>query len=252
MVSFMSLIAASTVAVAAFASPSAVGLDVNLLPEGMYYKPSGRYVSGVVGATTPFRRSPCPGLNTLANHGYLPRNGQNFTKAVLGPAIMSVYNLGEDATATLLALVPDTFTLDYLSTHNVIEHDASLIHNDEYFGGDPANVNITLAEQLLERGQTSGKLGVTELGAARKARLADSIAINPNVTFGTTQQTLAFLESSILLLGFGSKTNESVPVDVARSFLVDEKIPDGWVRASSSISAAEARATAAKIAAASA
>ncbi|GMF13648.1 unnamed protein product [Phytophthora lilii] len=111
---------------------------------------------------------------------------------------------------------------------------------------------MTLAEQLLERGLPSGKLGVKELGAARKARLADSISINPNVTFGSTQQTLAFLESSILLLGFGSKTNESVSVDVARSFLVDEKIPNGWVRASSAISATEARATAAKIGAASA
>jgi hypothetical protein len=23
-------------------------------------------------------RGPCPGLNTLANHGFLPRNGQNI------------------------------------------------------------------------------------------------------------------------------------------------------------------------------
>ncbi|EGZ22145.1 chloroperoxidase [Phytophthora sojae] len=252
MVSFVNCIVAAAVAVATFTTPSAATLDVNELAEGTYFKPSGRYVSGVVGATTPFRRSPCPALNTLANHGYLPRNGQNVTKAVLGPAVMSVYNLGEDATATLLALVPDSFSLDYLATHNMIEHDASLIHNDEYFGGDPAAVNLTLAEQLLARGQTSGTLGVTELGAARKARLADSLAINPNITFGTTQQTLAFLEASILLLGFGSKTNESVAVDTARSFLVDEKIPDGWVRASSAISATDARTTAAKIAAASA
>lgn len=252
MVSFFKCITSVAVAVACFANPSEADLDVNLLPEGTYFKPSGRMVSGVVGNTRPFRRSPCPALNTLANHGYIPRNGQNITKAVLGPAVMSVYNLGEDATATLLALVPETFTLDYLSTHNMIEHDASLIHNDEYFGGDPAQVNISLAEQLLDRGQTSGTLGVTELGAVRKVRLADSIAINPNVTFGSTQQTLSFLEAAILVLGFGSKNNETVPVETARSFLVDEKIPDGWERATSAISAAEARATAAKIAVASA
>ncbi|KAL3670500.1 hypothetical protein V7S43_004815 [Phytophthora oleae] len=165
---------------------------------------------------------------------------------------MSVYNLGEDATATLLAFVPDTFTLDYLSTHNMIEHDASLIHNDVYFGGDSAQVIITLAEQLLARGQSSGTLSVTELGAARKDRLADSISINPNVTFGSTQQTLAFLEASILIIVFGSRNNETISVDTARSFLVDEKIPDKWERATSAISATEARATAAKIAAASA
>ncbi|KAK1941578.1 putative sterigmatocystin biosynthesis peroxidase stcC [Phytophthora citrophthora] len=252
MISYFNCIVGAAVTIASLATPSAAGLDVNLLPEGTYFRPSGRMVSGVVGNTRPFRRSPCPALNTLANHGYIPRDGQNITKAVLGPAVMSVYNLGEDATATLLALVPDTFTLDFLSTHNMIEHDASLIHNDVYFGGDPAQVNTTLAEQLLERGQSSGTLGVTELGAARKVRLADSIAINPNVTFGATQQTLSFLEASILVLGFGSKNNETVPVETARSFLMYEKIPDGWERASSAISATEARATAAKIAAASA
>ncbi|KAJ7692673.1 Chloroperoxidase [Mycena olivaceomarginata] len=26
---------------------------------------------------------PCPGLNTLANHGYLPRNGKQFTVKTL-------------------------------------------------------------------------------------------------------------------------------------------------------------------------
>ncbi|CAG8835038.1 22518_t:CDS:2, partial [Racocetra persica] len=25
------------------------------------------------------KRSPCPALNTLANHGYLPRGGENIT-----------------------------------------------------------------------------------------------------------------------------------------------------------------------------
>ncbi|RLN38364.1 hypothetical protein BBO99_00006239 [Phytophthora kernoviae] len=250
MVSFANCITAATFAVSAFITSPVEGLDVNLLPEGTYFKPSGRLVSGVVGNTAAFHRSPCPAVNALANHGYLPRNGQNITKAVLGPAVMAVYNLDEASTATLLALVPDTFSLDYLATHNVIEHDASLIHDDEYFGGDPAKVDNKLASDLLERGEASGKLGVTELAAARKARLADSIATNPNVTFGTTQQTLAYTEASILLLGFGAKTNESVSLDVARSFLVDEKIPNGWARASSAITVAEVRATVANIIAA--
>lgn len=250
MVSFIKSIAA-VFAVATFAASSTEALlDVSKLAEGVYYKPTGKLVSGVVNTTAPFRRSPCPGLNTLANHGYLPRNGQNITKAVLGPAIMTAYNLDEAATATLLALVPDTFSLDYLATHNVIEHDASLVHDDEYFGGDPSTVDKKLAKQLLARGKSSGKLGVTELAAARAARLADSKANNPELTFGTTQQTLAYTEASILLLGFGAKNNQSVSVDVARSFLVDEKIPTGWTRASSAITVAEVRATVANIIAA--
>ncbi|KAJ7460801.1 hypothetical protein FB451DRAFT_1044888 [Mycena latifolia] len=38
-------------------------------------------------------RSPCPGLNTrvLANHGYLPRNGSNFTIPQLMDAALSAW-----------------------------------------------------------------------------------------------------------------------------------------------------------------
>ncbi|RLN93045.1 hypothetical protein BBJ28_00005478 [Nothophytophthora sp. Chile5] len=250
MVSLFNCIAAAAVAVAAFVASPSDALNVNLLPVGTYYKPSGSQVSGVVGNSKPFRRSPCPALNTLANHGYLPRNGQNITKAVLGPAIMTGYSLDATVAATLLALVPDTFSLDYLARHNEVEHDASLVHDDEYFGGDPACVDTKLAAELLVRGLKTGKLGVTEMAAARKDRLADSVATNPNVTFGSTQQTLAYTEASILLLGFGAKTNESVSLGVARSFLVDEKIPSGWKPASTVITVAEVRATVANIIAA--
>jgi hypothetical protein len=31
-------------------------------------------------------RSPCPALNALANHGFLPRNGKNITLAMLEQA----------------------------------------------------------------------------------------------------------------------------------------------------------------------
>ncbi|KAK8062027.1 Chloroperoxidase [Apiospora phragmitis] len=31
-------------------------------------------------------RSPCPGLNVLANHGYHPRDGRNINKTVLSQA----------------------------------------------------------------------------------------------------------------------------------------------------------------------
>ncbi|KAF1785265.1 Chloroperoxidase [Phytophthora cactorum] len=50
------------------------------LQVGEYYKPSATEGSGVPNTTATFRRSPCPALNALANHGYLPRNGQNIAK----------------------------------------------------------------------------------------------------------------------------------------------------------------------------
>ncbi|KAJ7030091.1 hypothetical protein C8F04DRAFT_1187054 [Mycena alexandri] len=50
------------------------------------------------------KRSPCPALNALANHGYLPRRGTQITFTHLLHAIKSVYNLSLPL-AFLLTLV---------------------------------------------------------------------------------------------------------------------------------------------------
>jgi hypothetical protein len=47
------------------------------------YVPASQ-VSGAV-------RSPCPGLNALANHGFLPRNGRNISLPVVQQAILSTF-----------------------------------------------------------------------------------------------------------------------------------------------------------------
>ncbi|CAG8821509.1 25891_t:CDS:2, partial [Racocetra persica] len=39
------------------------------------------------------KRSACPALNTLANHGYLPRDGDNITSQQLIKALQDAYNL---------------------------------------------------------------------------------------------------------------------------------------------------------------
>ncbi|KAE9392575.1 Cloroperoxidase [Gymnopus androsaceus JB14] len=76
-------------------------------------------------------RSPCPGMNTLANHGFIPRDGRNITIPRVIRAIDAVYNNPSDPVLNLalkLALLttdaPDSFTLDNLRLHGTIEHDA--------------------------------------------------------------------------------------------------------------------------------
>lgn len=245
MVSLIPALFATVVAVASAACPA------QTLEVGEYFRPEAAEFSGVPGTDAPYRRSPCPALNALANHGYLPRNGQNISKAVLRDAIMGVYNLDNDAAQTLLNLVPEGFSLDFLGTHNAVEHDASLVHTDLHFGQDPAQLNSTLADDLLAHADADGNLGVKELAAVRKARLSASVATNPAVVFGASQQTLAFTEASIFLLGFGAKSNgTTVSRDVARSFVVDERIPTGWTRAATPITVADVRMTVASIIAA--
>ena len=85
-------------------------------------------------------RSPCPGLNSLANHGILPRNGKGLTIPILIQALDYGMNVGADFSAVIGAAgilsrpndpLGDSFDLDDLDEHNFpIEHDASLSRAD--------------------------------------------------------------------------------------------------------------------------
>ena len=70
-------------------------------------------------------RSPCPMVNSLANHGYLPRDGLNISMEQLVAGFTAGVNLAADATElvgrqALKASTTgrnDTFDLDDLSRH---------------------------------------------------------------------------------------------------------------------------------------
>ncbi|KAG7387870.1 hypothetical protein PHYBOEH_008110 [Phytophthora boehmeriae] len=239
MVSFIRFIVVAVVAAISVASPSAA------LNEGDYFRPSNDKTSGVYGTTAAYRRSPCPALNTLANHGYLPRDGHNITHDMLRTALMKVYNLGSGVVDILVANVPDTITLDYLSLHNNIEHDASLAHTDAYYGHDPMFANETMAEELFARAGADGLLTNKIVAATRKDRGKTCNAQNPECTYGVKAQTLAFLEASVLLMALG--TGDTISVEHARSFIMNEKIPDDYMTPKSTISVVALLARAAKL-----
>jgi propanediol dehydratase large subunit len=86
-----------------------------------------------------YNRAPCPGLNTLANHGYLNRNGLNISDSELIDAFLNVYGIGQDASNTFLGAIKDLknayglLDLNVLRQHNLLEHDVSLVHSDAFF-----------------------------------------------------------------------------------------------------------------------
>ncbi|KAF4320351.1 hypothetical protein BBO99_00001261 [Phytophthora kernoviae] len=216
----------------AFHAKQEAQVSLDSLPVGDFYRPSSDEVTAYADSTSPvpFRRSPCPGLNALANHGHIPRSGKNVTHEVLGAALMSVFNFDSNLTQTLLNQVPSTFSLDIISRHNVLEHDASLVHNDEYFGGDPININETMVSDLLGRSLDGKTLGVTEVGQVRHDRLAECRANNPECVFGANQTTFSYLEAAIFIVGCGGNVNETVTVEAAHSFVWDERIPGDYVK----------------------
>jgi hypothetical protein len=90
-------------------------------------------------------RSPCPFINTLANHGLINRNGKDVDLFDM----VSVLSKTFDVAPTLFELLANgaiglNFTtvdengtvimdIDVLFAHNTQEHDASFVRVDEYF-----------------------------------------------------------------------------------------------------------------------
>ncbi|KAG7387873.1 hypothetical protein PHYBOEH_008113 [Phytophthora boehmeriae] len=206
------------------------------LKVGEYYKPSAKEASGAPDTTAAYHRSPCPALNALANHGYLPRNGQNISKSVLKAAVMDIFSMANDTASTQVGQVPDGFSLTFLSRHNALEHDASLVHSDAYFGSDPMVVNTTLADDLLARSDDADMINTTAVAHVRRHRAILCETTNPECTFGAGEKKKSFNQASLLLLALGG--GDAISVDHARSFLVDERIPSDFVKSATPVTVA--------------
>ena len=73
-------------------------------------------------------------LNTLANHGFLPRDGKRISLENLTNAIDHINfapDIAEDLFGFILSTIPTgersgAFSLKDLGRHNILEHDASI------------------------------------------------------------------------------------------------------------------------------
>ncbi|KAF2133715.1 hypothetical protein P153DRAFT_281050 [Dothidotthia symphoricarpi CBS 119687] len=109
-------------------------------------------------------RGPCPGLNLLANHGYLPRDG-HVTFGQIVAATARGFNMGADL-ATVLATFAvltdgDIDTLSFylgagkggiggLNRHSTVEADISPTREDYYNGcGDNHHLSSRIVKQLV-------------------------------------------------------------------------------------------------------
>ncbi|KAI7761100.1 hypothetical protein LZL87_011505 [Fusarium oxysporum] len=131
-------------------------------------------------------RGPCPGLNTLANHGYIPRDGKNITLDILKDGMLTGYNIEHlDAVILFTQAIktspkyPSTrsFDLADLGRHNILEHDISLSRSDAFFA-DPNPFNETVwAESLTYF--PDDMMTVEQVAKARMGRLTTSKKTNP-------------------------------------------------------------------------
>lgn len=153
-------------------------------------------------------RGPCPGLNTLANHGYISRSGVSSvvelttaSNEVFGmgldlAAFLSVYSgvMAGDITSVSIGGKPANgggllgglgSSLGLLGTpqglsksHNRFEADASPTRQDLHLTGDPVSVSVPLFEQLIAMPQGPNGYDLTVMHPFRGARFNNSVATN--------------------------------------------------------------------------
>ncbi|TFK24496.1 Cloroperoxidase [Coprinopsis marcescibilis] len=206
-------------------------------------------------------RGPCPGLNTLASHGYLPRDGVATPTQIINAAQEGLNLINQGAKlATYAALLlegnvvtnllsiggkthrtgpdpPSPASVGGLSHHGTFEGDASTTRGDAFFG-DNHSFNQTLFDQFVDFSNRfgNGYYNYTVGGELRFHRIQDSIATNPEFDLRGFRHSTAFGESAFIANNFvdGRKTGaeaHQLDMDSALSFFRDMRFPRGFHRA---------------------
>lgn len=197
-------------------------------------------------------RGNCPTLNTLANHGYLSRDGiTSFAEAA--NAIQEAWSMSFDIAVFLSALgllaggdiptgkysiggrdsrVPETLGPVYgIDRHGLFEIDASISRGDRYFG-DNHSFNVTRWNKLVSDANNHGD-GLFNIEAV-KHNAADAVdesrATNPRFTFGANF-AVVYATRALLTRPLANGTQPNVPnfKNVA-PFYLNETFPEAWYR----------------------
>ncbi|KAI0194251.1 hypothetical protein F4808DRAFT_474884 [Astrocystis sublimbata] len=188
-----------------FAKRQAVGITPPFNAQEQYVSNKGAHA--FVAPSSKDLRGPCPGLNAMANHGYLPHNGVGTIDQFIS-GTMEAFGMGLDL-ATFLAIYGAVFDGDLTSysiggptpsllglggllgqpqglsgSHNKYEGDSSPVHGDLYQYGN----NLPRTSQfsaLYELGQQNGdSVDIGVLTSYRATRFAESVAQNPYFFYG--------------------------------------------------------------------
>lgn len=184
-------------------------------------------------------RSPCPGLNSAANHGFINHNGKNLTIPALITGLKAALGIGADFTTAIgaagLLSSPNpllgSFNLDDLDKHNFpIEHDASLSRADAFFGNDHS-FNSTYFDMFLSNFGNAATTNITSASKAKYSRVLNSRAVDPTFTYGPREYLLSYGESALYLQTMASSpTSANAPLAYVEDFFENERLPYalGW------------------------
>ncbi|ORY56325.1 Chloroperoxidase [Pseudomassariella vexata] len=183
-------------------------------------------------------RGPCPMMNTLANHGFLPHDGRNITKEIAVYALNTALNFNTSLASIMweqaVIANPESnatfFTLDHLNRHNVLEHDASMSRTDAFFGNNHV-FNQTIFKTTTSH-WTGDVLDANMLANGKLFRQVESRSFNPNYTFTATTEQFSIGEMAAPIIVFGDIEAGTVDRDLVLYFFENERLPTelGWTK----------------------
>ncbi|KAK0629595.1 Chloroperoxidase [Bombardia bombarda] len=184
-------------------------------------------------------RSPCPLLNSLANHGYLPRNGRNISSEQFYTGLADAVNLERalgdgpiaGAISTSTTGLPDTANLNDMAKHaQIIEHDGSLSRADTYFG-DANSFNLSVWRQTKAYFRTP-LITIAQAEQARQAAVRNAQRTNPEFSLADGEKTISVLETALYLYMFGNGTNGFANRRWTEILFEEERLPfeEGYAR----------------------
>jgi len=167
-------------------------------------------------------RGPCPGLNMLANHGYLPRDGKGITHERLVAVLLAIKMSPVWATIISDGIIEGVghdgkLDLTDLRKHDAFEHDASLTRLD-FRQGDNYLCQPDMVQDLLKDAE-GGPVTYQSIAKTRARRMKEAKKDNsvPSLYF----QARAILEAASLIHFLGDGASEE---DVHKFFL-EERLP---------------------------
>lgn len=210
-------------------------------------------------------RGPCPGLNLLANYGYLPRNG-TVTFGQVVEATARGFNMGPDLSALLSTfavltdgdIVTESWNLGEgfgglggLNRHSTVEADVSPNREDYYNGcGDAHHLSSRLFKQNVQAAKDSGTndFGLKTMGRQFALTAAFAKNYNPYLYYFPFPSIVSFAAFAFYpqffsngTYGLGGVANyESISSIIGAKYskeddafiYVPERWPENWYRRS--------------------
>ncbi|KAJ7072784.1 Chloroperoxidase [Mycena amicta] len=211
------------------------------------------------------QRGPCPGMNTLANHGYIPRNGiATFEDIVSGmmEALNVEINFGSFLVAANMLMRGNPFVnklsiggqsslvppLPYnigsaagpggIALHGGFEGDASMTRADVNIGDNRNFQDLLYDMDLLQLGKfgddgpdgNSTVFNVATMAAIKSHTILSNQASDPNFAMPVRRFNAMFTEASFILDIFANGTTQQATLPIIGSFLRNQTFPQNWFR----------------------